>query len=303
VHGGDVSGAVRYRVRHETRYVYEHAVAHSHQQLHLTPRHSARQSCEEHSILVDPTPSTLSEHEDAFGNTVTRFELDRPHETLDVVADMTVSVQDLAPPPIQEGECWESVRDQLCYAARARSAEWIEAVRYRTESPHVRIKKKLGEFARSCLSPEQSVLAVVELLNAKVHEEFTYAPGETHIATPVSELLESRRGVCQDYAHFMIACLRSVGLSARYVSGYLRTLSAADEERKGADASHAWMAVFAPPFGWVEFDPTNNLRVEQEHIALGWGRDFSDVSPLRGVILGGADHTLEVRVEVEPLPA
>ncbi len=144
-----------------------------------------------------------------------------------------------------------------------------------------------------------SVLQVADRLMAKVHAEFTYAPGETEIATPLLEVFHRRRGVCQDYAHCMIACLRSAGLAARYVSGYLRTHG---ESLVGADASHAWVAVFAPPFGWVEFDPTNNVRVRQEHVALAWGRDFGDVSPLRGVILGGGSHTLSVSVAMEPLP-
>ena len=161
------------------------------------------------------------------------------------------------------------------------------------------------------------VLQVADCLMAKVHQDFTYAPGATEIATPLLEVFHKRRGVCQDYAHMMIACLRSAGLAARYVSGYLRTYNGSlDDEPPapasaepatdtpeglvGADASHAWVAVFAPPFGWVEFDPTNNMRVQQDHVALAWGRDFGDVSPLRGVILGGGSHTLSVRVAVQP---
>ncbi|MEP7313670.1 MAG: transglutaminase family protein, partial [Pseudomonadota bacterium] len=137
--------------------------------------------------------------------------------------------------------------------------------------------------------------------------EFTYAPGETEIATPLLEVLEQRRGVCQDFAHFMIACLRSQGLAARYVSGYLRTTPRADVEVDqgeliGADASHAWVAVYAPPFGWVALDPTNNMRVGRDHVTLAWGRDFGDVSPLRGVILGGGKHDLTVNVAVKPIP-
>jgi transglutaminase-like putative cysteine protease len=152
------------------------------------------------------------------------------------------------------------------------------------------------------------VLEVADGLMSRLHEEFTYEPGATEIATPLLQVLEQRRGVCQDYAHLMIACLRSVGLAARYVSGYLHTRTPASGDDSGAprlvgaDASHAWVAVFAPPFGWVEFDPTNDLRVSQQHVALAWGRDFGDVSPLRGVILGGGTHSLTVRVAVEPRP-
>ncbi len=309
--------AVRYSVQHETLYSYGREVVHSHQLLHLTPRDSQRQACLEHSLLIEPAPAVRSEHLDAFGNRVTRIEFDRPHRRLCVRADMVVSVE--TPPALspQDGEAWERVRDQLAYVATEREAPWLEAMRFRCESPFVRIKRLFGDFARDCLQPASTVLQVADCLMAKVHQDFTYTPGATEIATPLLEVFHKRRGVCQDYAHMMIACLRSAGLAARYVSGYLRTYNGslddqpppsteaatdpeAPEGLVGADASHAWVAVFAPPFGWVEFDPTNNIRVGQDHVALAWGRDFGDVSPLRGVILGGGSHTLSVRVAVQP---
>lgn len=301
--------AQRYRVRHETLYRYRGEVAHSQQQLHLTPRDCEHQHSLSHAIRIAPQPAVRREYLDAFGNWVTRFELDRPHARLEVIAEMDVIVE--AQPQLDraQGESWERVRDQLCYNGRSREEQWLEAMRFRGESPYVRVKRVFGEFARDCLTPGASVLAVAEALMAKVHREFTYAPGATDVATPLLEVLAERRGVCQDFAHLMIACLRSLGLSARYVSGYLCTHAAALLEPSsdgvssgllGADASHAWLAVFAPPYGWVELDPTNNLRVNQEHIALAWGRDFGDVSPLRGVILGGGAHKLSVRVAVEP---
>jgi len=307
--------SVRYAVRHETEYRYRGNVAHSHQQLHLTPRSSARQRCLEHRIRIAPTPLVYSEHMDCFGNLVTRFELDRPHDRLLVVGDMEVELEAVPQPPREEGESWEQVREALCYQACARDAEWVEAQRFRGESPYVRVKRLFGDFARGLLDPSATVLEVADGLMSRLHREFTYEPGATEIATPLLQVLEQRRGVCQDYAHLMIACLRSVGLAARYVSGYLHTrasrgpaaeAAAAGAEAGeaprlvGADASHAWVAVFAPPFGWVEFDPTNDMRVAQEHIALAWGRDFGDVSPLRGVILGGGSHSLTVRVAVQP---
>jgi transglutaminase-like putative cysteine protease len=303
----------RYAVRHETLYQYRREVAHSHQQLHLTPRDSARQRCLKNSIQIEPQPAVRSEHLDAFGNRVTRVELDRPHDRLQVIADMQVSLE--APPPLlpAKAEGWERVRDQLVYHAHVCQPPWLEAMRFRGESPFVRIKRLFGDFARDCLEPGNTVLEVASGLMSKVHQEFTYAPGETEIATPLLEVFAKRRGVCQDYAHMMIACLRSAGLAARYVSGYLRTHYPEDADGAdavaaaspviGADASHAWVAVFAPPFGWIEYDPTNNVRVQQGHVALAWGRDFGDVSPLRGVILGGGSHTLEVRVAVQPLSA
>jgi transglutaminase-like putative cysteine protease len=309
--------AVRYTVQHETLYSYGREVVHSHQLLHLTPRNSERQACLEHGLLIEPAPAVQSEHLDAFGNRVTRIEFDRPHRRLRVRADMVVSVE--APPALspQDGERWERVRDQLAYLATDRAAPWLEAMRFRSESPFVHIKRLFGDFARDCLAPDSTVLQVADCLMTKVHQDFTYAPGATQIATPLLEVFRQRRGVCQDYAHMMIACLRSAGLAARYVSGYLRTYNGSLDDKPlppppaepateaaeglvGADASHAWVAVFAPPFGWVEFDPTNNIRVGQDHVALAWGRDFGDVSPLRGVILGGGSHTLSVRVAVQP---
>jgi transglutaminase-like putative cysteine protease len=288
--------AQRYRISHSTVYAYGGNVAHSHQQLHLTPRPSARQRCLAHTITVNPTPTTRSEHADAFGNTVTRLEIERPHDRLEVLAEMEVTVDAPTEDEEEDGERWEAVRERLTYLAKARTAEWLDAMRFRSESPYVRIKRVFGDFARDCFEPDRGVVAVAAALMTKIHSEFTYSPGATQIATPLLEVLERRQGVCQDYAHLMIACLRSRGLAARYVSGYLRTGTLV-----GADASHAWVAVFAPPLGWIEFDPTNNLRVRQEHIALAWGRDFADVSPLRGVLLGGGSHSLEVSVAVAPL--
>jgi transglutaminase-like putative cysteine protease len=327
--------AVHYAVRHETLYRYRRDVVHAHQQLHLTPRNSERQHCVLHRINVTPQPAVVAEYADAFGNSVTRVELHRPHNRLQVVAEMDVRLDRQPDIDIGQGESWERVRDQLCYNARAREAEWLEAMRFRGESPYVRIKRLFGDFASDCLPAGASVPVVAAALMAKVRREFKYAPGSTEIATPLLEVLAKRSGVCQDFAHLMIACLRSVGLSARYVSGYLHTHGpvpptpdddadddddddgddrdhageAASEGEgegvaprlRGADASHAWVAVFAPPFGWLGFDPTNNVRVNQDHVALAWGRDFGDVSPLRGVILGGGSHRLSVQVAVRQI--
>ena len=326
--------AVHYAVRHETLYRYRRDVVHAHQQLHLTPRNSERQHCVLHRINITPQPAVLAEYVDVFGNSVTRVELDRPHNRLQVVAEMDVRLDRQPDFDTGQGESWERVRDQLCYNAQARDAEWLEAMRFRGESPYVRIKGVFGDFARDCLHPGASVSTVAAALMAKLRREFTYAPGSTEIATPLLEVFTKRSGVCQDFAHLMIACLRSAGLSARYVSGYLRTHGPAapkdaddddddddaddndtrDNESehenegegiaprlRGADASHAWVAVFAPPIGWLGFDPTNNVRVNQDHVALAWGRDFGDVSPLRGVILGGGSHKLTVRVAVRPI--
>ena len=295
--------SVRYRIVHKTTYSYAGPVAHAHHMLHLMPRPTPWQSCNDYQVEILPVPALSRREVDACGNPVTRIELDRPHERLEVTARMQVELQARPQPDFASGEAWEAVRAGLQYHARALSEESREALRFRVQSPLVPIKRVFGDFAGECFPEGRSVLAGAHALMQKVYGELSYSPGTTEVGTPLREVLERREGVCQDYAHLMIAGMRSLGLAARYVSGYLRTAQPGDAEHAlvGADASHAWVAVYAPPHGWVEFDPTNNLLADRDHVVLGWGRDFSDVSPLRGVILGGGAHTLEVAVKVDPL--
>jgi transglutaminase-like putative cysteine protease len=291
----------RYKVRHETVYNYGGSVAHSHQLLHLTPRDSATQSCQSRKITLEPQPSNRREHTDAFGNLVTRLEYDLPHERLAVLAEVAVDVR--APLGADEAasQAWEAVRDGLTYSGAPLAADYLEACRYRMESSYVKLKQTFHDYGDDCFPGETPILAGALALMRKVHQEFIYAPGSTNIRTSAVEAFEARRGVCQDFAHVMIACLRSRGLAARYVSGYLRTTppASAGPSWVGADASHAWVSVFCPPFGWVDLDPTNDLRIATDHIVIAWGRDFGDVSPLRGVIIGGGQHRLSVRVSVQ----
>jgi transglutaminase-like putative cysteine protease len=292
--------SARYRVRHETIYSYGGNVAHSHQLLHLSPRDAAHQTCQSRTITLKPEPSARHEDVDAFGNIVTRLEYDLPHDRLEVLAEVQVEVN--APPDALDADThpWEEVRDALNYVGRPLSEDYLDACRFRMESSYVRIKKVFTEYAADCFVVGCPVLAGAEALMHKMHRDFSYRPGTTNIGTSAIEAFEARRGVCQDFAHIMIACLRSRGLAARYVSGYLRTIPppGADSSWLGADASHAWVSVFCPPVGWVDLDPTNDLRVRTDHIVIAWGRDFGDVSPLRGVIVGGGKHRLSVRVSV-----
>jgi transglutaminase-like putative cysteine protease len=299
----------RYRIRHLTRYAYGGEVVHSHQMLRLMPRAMPHQTTLSHQVTVTPQPVVRADGEDAFGNPVTRLQIDRPHESLVVDVHMEVEVRMRPPRSSEDSQPWRQLRDSLRYDAQPLTTAQLEVRRYLSESPHVRIKSRFAEFSADCFASDTPVLVGAEKLMHKIHGEFTYAPGETHIMTPLLEVLGSKRGVCQDYAHVMIACLRAQGLSARYVSGYLRTVPHLRESRAakepdlvGADASHAWVAVYAPPFGWVALDPTNDRRVGRDHVTLAWGRDFGDVSPLRGVILGGGEHELTVNVTVRPLP-
>jgi transglutaminase-like putative cysteine protease len=295
-----VNGAVRYRVRHETVYRYGGDVAHSHQLLHLTPRDSANQICHSRTIALDPQPSTRREDVDAFGNCVTRLEYDLPHDHLEVLAEVAVEVDAPRDAADEESVAWEKVRDALAYSGQPMTAADLDACRFRMESSYVRIKQTFSDYAADCFAPGRPLLAGAESLMHKMHRDFSYEPGTTNISTSAIEAFAARRGVCQDFAHIMLACLRSRGLAARYVSGYLRTTPPeADASLLGADASHAWVSVFCPPFGWIDLDPTNDVRVGTDHIVIAWGRDFGDVSPLRGVIVGGGRHRLSVRVSVQ----
>jgi transglutaminase-like putative cysteine protease len=291
---------MRYRVRHETFYRYGGDVAHSHQLLHLTPRNSVNQICHSRTITLDPQPSTRREDVDAFGNCVTRLEYDQPHDHLEVLAEVAVEVDAPREATDIESLAWERVRDALIYSGQPMTAADLDACRFRMESSYVRIKQTFSDYAADCFVPGRPLLAGAESLMHKIHRDFSYQPGTTNISTSAIEAFAARRGVCQDFAHIMLACLRSRGLAARYVSGYLRTTPpGSDVSLLGADASHAWVSVFCPPFGWVDLDPTNDVRIGTDHIVIAWGRDFGDVSPLRGVIVGGGRHRLSVRVSVQ----
>jgi transglutaminase-like putative cysteine protease len=300
---------MRYRINHQTLYRYSADVFHSHQMLHLVPRPTPYQQCIEHTIWVTPAAHDRRDRIDVFGNPMTRIELEHPHRRLEVCADMEVEVYPRPALPVEDSAPWERVRALLAYHGEPPGLEHLEAGRFRQESPYVPIKKAFCDYAADCFVAGRPLLACADALVEKLHAEFRYAPGETVVGTPLLNVLALRHGVCQDFAHLMIACLRSRGLAARYVSGYVRGLSRRGEQRvepaaagPPADAaSHAWVAVYSPPFGWVELDPTNNARVSTDHVTVAWGRDFGDVSPLRGTILGGGGHELSVSVSVTPL--
>ena len=293
----------KYRVLHETTYRYAADVMHSHHLLHLVPRPTPYQECLEHDIQIDPISHRRVNGLDAFGNPLIRLELAQPHRELRVTSQMQIEVH--ARPAVDPGTtlAWEKVRDSFAYRGAWPSRDQLDAARFRHESPHVRLKQSFTDYSAVCFPEGRAVLACAEALSTKLHAEIEYAPGVTNISTSPTEVVETRRGVCQDFAHLMISCLRSRGLPARYVSGYLRTNATqteGGEKLVGDAASHAWVAVWSPPYGWIEFDPTNGCFAGTDHIAVAWGRDFGDVSPLRGVILGGAEHKLSVTVRVSP---
>jgi transglutaminase-like putative cysteine protease len=290
-----------YHIVHETQYSYESRVAVAQQILHLTPRELPRQKRIEHSIRIAPEPSETTGHLDYFGNPVQHAVLDSPHDVLNVRAESQVSVAAREPIRPQASPAWEMVRDCL-HAATEPSL--LEAAEFRFESPHIRFSPALARFSSESFAAGRPFLEGVLELNHRIHTGFEFDNSATGISTPVSEVLELRRGVCQDFAHLMTGCLRMLGLPARYVSGYILTTPPPGHVRMvGADASHAWVSVFCPSVGWVDLDPTNDLVVNDEHITLAWGRDFSDVAPMRGVILGGGEQDLEVHVTVTQIAA
>jgi transglutaminase-like putative cysteine protease len=294
--------SARYQVNHDTHYHYDSPVSLAKQLAHLWPRDCAWQRCEQRSLSISPEPTTRLDELDVFGNPLTRLAFERPHDELHVCAQLSVEVLPRAPLDFSRSPAWEQTRAALCYSGRAMAPALLEACRYRFESPYVRLKKSFVEFSANCFAPGRPLLVGVQALMEKIFAEFIFDAEATQVATPLVQVLESRRGVCQDFAHLMLACLRSHGLPARYVSGYLLTQPPPGQPRLiGADASHAWVSVFCPELGWVDFDPTNNVQPGLEHITLAWGRDFSDVSPLRGVILGGGSHDPDVQVTVLPL--
>ncbi|WP_229487778.1 transglutaminase family protein [Pseudoduganella lutea] len=276
----------RYRVVHETRYRYQSTVTLSQQYLHLTPRSFALQQTESHQIWVDRSVDDTRDGTDYFGNCTRHVSLTVPHDSLLVHAESTVAL--FARPTLVDigGTLpWEGTRDMM---TKEKSAATLEACRYLYGSPHVYMFPELEAYARVSYTPCRPQLDAALELTHRIFEDFEFDARATEISTPLEQVLRGRRGVCQDFAQLMIGCLRSLGLPARYVSGYILTHPPAGKPRLvGADASHAWVSVFCPEMGWVDFDPTNRCLVGHEHITLGWGRDFSDVTPMRGIVLGG----------------
>lgn len=297
----DGGAHARYRVVHETRYTYGSMVTLSQQYLHLTPRSFAYQDTESHLIWLDPVASDGRDGVDFFGNGTRHATVATPHERLLVHAASTVSLRARPGLAALAGSLpWESVRDMMAFE---KSAATLEACRYLYASPHVRWFAQLEAYARQSFTPGRPQLQAALELAHRIFDDFEFDAKATDISTPLEQVLRGRRGVCQDFAQLMIGCLRSLGLPARYVSGYILTHPPAGQPRLvGADASHAWVSVFCPALGWIDFDPTNRCLVAHEHITLGWGRDYGDVAPMRGVVLGGGNQELDVRVTVTPLP-
>lgn len=288
-------GARAYHVVHSTRYTYSEPVAASLHSAVLVMRETPCQTVRYSRIQVDPEPLSLTTSLDYFGNNVTRFTIETPASYLRVTSENEVALRIPRAPDLEASVPLGAVGRQL-HGSRRR--EDLDALEFVFDSRYVRRSDELGAYARKGFSAEAGLLAGVAALMHRIHREFRYDPAVTEVSTPVEEVLARREGVCQDFAHVMIACLRSIRVPARYVSGYLVPLPGV----VGSQASHAWVSAYAPGVGWVDFDPTNDVIPAGGHLTVGWGRDYGDVSPLRGVVLGGGEHSIRVSVEVEEMP-
>ncbi len=284
---------MRFRVSHTTEYEYSAPCSVSHTELHLTPHGGANQTTLEHEVVIEPRPDVAATRIDYFGNTVTYFLIQEPHEKLTIMARSRVKVNAVSPIHPALTPSWEQVRDDV---RRHSTGETFDAFQFVLESPRVAFGPAFSDYAAQSFAPARPLLEAVSDLNHRIHRDFKYDRRATTVRTPVDQVLALRQGVCQDFAHLMIAALRSMGLAARYVSGYLRS----SDKTTGAEASHAWVSVFCQGFGWLDFDPTNDVMPSGDHVTIALGRDYSDVPPVKGVAVGGGEQTIEVSVEVVP---
>jgi transglutaminase-like putative cysteine protease len=287
-----------FEVSHQTVYHYTAPVAQSHHLVHLAPRPHERQRVIRHNLVIAPSPALRTDFTDFFGNPASVVAIEKSHAELSIHSRMLIEVS--APPPVDPAASppWELVARRV---SPGDAPFDLGVVQYVPPSHHTPPCADLLAFALPSFPPHRPVLACAMELMQRIHRGFTYDSAATDIATTVSALLKLRRGVCQDFAHLLIAAFRVMGLPARYVSGYLLTHPAPGKEKLvGSDASHAWVSVWAPGIGWVDFDPTNDLIPGDEHITIAYGRDYQDVSPVTGVLLGGGSHHVEVSVDVAP---
>lgn len=290
---------MRYSVKHITEYKYQELVNTAHNRLCLVPLNLPEQKCLSSEIKVIPIPDEMEYRTDFFGNTILFISIYKEHQKLEVISESTVDIL----PRIQVTLAakslllWNEVKDVV-----ALRDEYAEVSQYLLPSHYVPYSLEIKKFAEDCFTDGETLWNVCHSLMKKIFTSLKFTPGFTTINTPVEEVVKSRKGVCQDFAHLMIACLRNMGVPARYVSGYLETFPPPGKKKLvGSDASHAWVAVYFPEIGWVEFDPTNNLLPADNHILVAFGRDYFDVAPLKGIIFSSGNQQVDVKVDVTRL--
>jgi transglutaminase-like putative cysteine protease len=289
---------MKYIVQHTTSYTYLEPVSLCHNIARLVPRNTREQVCNNTSILITPEPDRINEYEDFFGNKIIYFSIEKEHWelTVNVTSEVERNVSGQMKMPVYHNATLQDVQKDLSEL----KSDALEIKQYLFETPMTAADDDIAKYALQSFTKERSVFEAAEDLTKRIYTDFEYKPGHTTISTPLTELMQEKKGVCQDFAHLAIACLRSVGLPARYVSGYIETLSPEGVEKMiGVDASHAWFSVYITDMGWVDFDPTNNCLVSDQHITIGWGRDYADIAPLEGIILSSGSHELTVSVDVK----
>ena len=288
---------MKYKLKHQTLYTYVNEVHNYQSILCLQPRNSKKQICSNFKLEIEPSPSKIYSRTDFFGNTQHYFSLHESHKSLKVTVTSEVEVLNNAVQLFNTISCDEA-RTKFQTDLNLKN----EVLQYLLPSQYISWDEEIVTFADTCLIPEVSLFEAVLDLIKKIYTEFQFKSGSTNVNTPLKTVLKERKGVCQDFSHLAIASLRSVGIPAKYVSGYIETIPQKGKPKlEGSDASHAWISVYIPEMGWCEFDPTNNMIPEQRHIITAYGRDFADVSPLKGIIFSSGDHKVKVEVDVIPL--
>ena len=289
---------MKYAVKHRTWYAYAESAPVCHNMVHLTPRDAPRQVCRDPRLRIEPTPAFTARRTDYFGNVVDYFSIESAHSGLEVTATCTMDVEPLPPITGAVSPPWEAITQQ----SAASAADDFQLYYLTLASPRAPLLPEVRAYAASSFPAGRPILQAVQHLSGRIHADFAFDSKATTIHTSLDELLKLRRGVCQDFAHLTIGCLRAMGLPARYVSGYLLTAPPPGKPRLvGADASHAWISAYCGPLGWIDVDPTNNSLVSDGHICVAWGRDYGDVCPIQGVFVGGGEPSMGVSVDVAPL--
>jgi transglutaminase-like putative cysteine protease len=289
---------MKYTIQHKTSYSYLEPVSLCHNIARLVPRNTNEQICKNTNIQIEPKPDRINEYEDFFGNKVIYFSIEKEHWelTVNVTSEVERHHTGQIKMHVYRSASLEEVKKEIQYL----KGESMDIKQYSFETPMTASNEEILQFALKSFQPGKSVFEATEDLTQRIYREFEYKPGHTTISTPLAQVMKERKGVCQDFAHLAISCLRSVGLPARYVSGYIETVSPDGIEKLvGTDASHAWFSLYIPDMGWTDFDPTNNCIVSDQHITIGWGRDYADIAPLEGIILSSGSHELSVSVDVK----
>lgn len=288
---------MQYQITHTTEYEYYQSVSLCHNVAKLILRNTPDQLCKKTIVKITPQPDVMNEYEDFFGNKVMYFAIQQEHKHLKVtvLSQVEKKAAGTAILNFYSATPWEEIKLQLLEPGDNN----FDARQYINETEITTVTEDIAAYTRQTFTPNRSMFEATQELMQRIHHDFEFKPGFTTVATPLKEVMQQRKGVCQDFAHLAIACIRSVGLPARYISGYIETLPPEGKEKlTGVDASHAWFSVFIPNTGWIDFDPTNNMIPAEQHITIGWGRDYADIAPLKGVILSGGKHQLHVSVDV-----